>query len=147
ARARRRARRRSRGRPGRRPLPGHGRAALPERRLIRVLIADDQAAVRAGFAALVASEEDMTVAGEATDGREAVDYARRLFPQIVLMDVRMPRLDGLEATRLICSDPSLARSRVLMLTTFDLDEYVYGALRAGASGFLLKDAGPTELLH
>ena len=115
--------------------------------MIRVLVADDQAAIRAGFAALIDSEADMTVAGEAADGREAVDLARRVFPQVVLMDVRMPRLDGLEATRLICSDPTLVDSRVLILTTFDLDEYVYGALRAGASGFLLKDAGPRELLH
>jgi DNA-binding NarL/FixJ family response regulator len=89
----------------------------------------------------------MEVAAEAADGREAVDLARRLFPRVVLMDIRMPRLDGLEATRLICSDPTLADLRVLILTTFDLDEYVYGALRAGASGFLLKDAGPTELLQ
>jgi DNA-binding NarL/FixJ family response regulator len=115
--------------------------------MIRVLIADDQAAVRAGFAALVAAEDDMEVTGEAADGRAAVDLARRLFPHVVLMDVRMPRLDGLEATRLICSDPSLTETRVLILTTFDLDEYVYCALRAGASGFLLKDAGPAELLH
>jgi DNA-binding NarL/FixJ family response regulator len=83
----------------------------------------------------------------AGDGREAVDLARRLLPQVVLMDIRMPRLDGLEATRLICADPTLAGTRVLVLTTFDLDEYVYAALRAGASGFLLKDAGPTELLQ
>jgi DNA-binding NarL/FixJ family response regulator len=115
--------------------------------VIRVLIADDQAAIRAGFAALIDSEDDMAVAGEAADGREAVDLSRRIFPHVVLMDVRMPRLDGLEATRLISADPSLAESRVLILTTFDLDEYVYGALRAGASGFLLKDAGPGELLH
>jgi DNA-binding NarL/FixJ family response regulator len=115
--------------------------------VIRVLIADDQSAVRAGFAALVGGEDDMEVVGEAADGREAVDLARRSFPHVVLMDVRMPNLDGLEATRLICADPSLEYSRVLMLTTFDLDEYVYGALRAGASGFLLKDAGPAELLH
>ena len=115
--------------------------------MIRVLIADDQAAIRAGFAALIDSEDDMAVAGEAADGREAVDLSRRIFPHVVLMDVRMPRLDGLEATRLISADPSLAESRVLILTTFDLDEYVYGALRAGASGFLLKDAGPGELLH
>ena len=115
--------------------------------MIRVLIADDQAAVRAGFAALIATEDDMSVAGEAADGRQAVDLARRVFPQVVLMDIRMPTLDGLEATRLICSDPTLADTRVLVLTTFDLDEYVYGALRAGASGFLLKDAGPSELLH
>ena len=89
----------------------------------------------------------MEVAGEATNGREAVDLARTLFPHVVVMDVRMPVLDGLEATRLICSDPTLADTRVLVLTTFDLDEYVYEALRAGASGFLLKDAGPAELLN
>lgn len=115
--------------------------------MIGVLIADDQAAVRAGFAALVESEEDMVVSGEAGDGREAVGLARRVFPRVVLMDVRMPNLDGLEATRLICVDPTLADTRVIVLTTFDLDEYVYGALRAGASGFLLKDAGPAELLQ
>jgi DNA-binding NarL/FixJ family response regulator len=115
--------------------------------MIRVLVADDQAAVRAGFAALIAAEEEMEVAGEAVDGREAVDLARRVRPQVVLMDIRMPRLDGLEATRLICSDPNLPETRVLVLTTFDLDEYVYAALRAGASGFLLKDAGPDELLQ
>jgi DNA-binding NarL/FixJ family response regulator len=115
--------------------------------VIRVLVADDQAAVRAGFAALISGEEDMTVVGEARDGRQAVDMARRVFPKVVLMDIRMPLLDGIEATRLICSDPTLADTRVLVLTTFDLDEYVYGALRAGASGFLLKDAGPAELLR
>jgi DNA-binding NarL/FixJ family response regulator len=113
----------------------------------RVLIVDDQAAVRGGFAALVAAEDGMVVAGEATNGREAVDLARRTLPHVVLMDIRMPVLDGLEATRLICADPTLAGTRVLILTTFDLDEYVYRALRAGASGFLLKDAGPRELLH
>ena len=115
--------------------------------MIRVLVADDQAAVRAGFAALIAAEDEMQVAGEAADGREAVDLARRAWPQVVLMDIRMPRLDGLEATRLICADPTLDDTRVLVLTTFDLDEYVYAALRAGASGFLLKDAGPSELLQ
>jgi DNA-binding NarL/FixJ family response regulator len=115
--------------------------------VIRVLVADDQAAVRGGFAALIASEDEMHVAGEATNGREAVDLARSVFPHVVLMDIRMPVLDGLEATRLICSDPALAATRVLVLTTFDLDEYVYKALRVGASGFLLKDAGPRELLH
>jgi DNA-binding NarL/FixJ family response regulator len=115
--------------------------------VIRVLVADDQAAVRGGFAALIASEDEMDVAGEATNGREAVDLARSVFPQVVLMDVRMPVLDGLEATRLICSDPTLADTRVLVMTTFDLDEYVYKALRVGASGFLLKDAGPRELLN
>jgi DNA-binding NarL/FixJ family response regulator len=115
--------------------------------VIRVLVADDQAAVRAGFAALIAAEDEMQVAGEAADGREAVDLARRVLPQVALMDIRMPRLDGLEATRLICADPNLDGTRVLVLTTFDLDEYVYAALRAGASGFLLKDAGPAELLQ
>jgi DNA-binding NarL/FixJ family response regulator len=115
--------------------------------VIRVLVADDQAAVRGGFAALIASEEEMDVAGEATNGREAVDLARSVLPHVVLMDIRMPVLDGLEATRLICSDPTLAGTRVLVLTTFDLDEYVYKALRVGASGFLLKDAGSRELLN
>ena len=115
--------------------------------MIRVVVADDQAAVRAGFAALIAAEDGMQIAGEAADGREAVDLARRVLPRVVLMDIRMPRLDGLEATRLICADPNLGETRVLVLTTFDLDDYVYEALRAGASGFLLKDAGPTELLQ
>jgi DNA-binding NarL/FixJ family response regulator len=115
--------------------------------LIRVLVADDQAAVRAGFAALIAGEGEMEIVGEASNGREAVDLVRRVLPHVVLMDIRMPVLDGLEATRLICSDPTLTDTRVLVLTTFDLDDYVYAALRAGASGFLLKDAGPRELLH
>lgn len=114
--------------------------------MIRVLLADDQAAVRGGFAALINAEDEMEVAGEATNGREAVDLTRRLLPHVVVMDIRMPVLDGLEATRLICTDPTLAATRVLVLTTFDLDEYVYNALRAGASGFLLKDAGPRQLL-
>jgi DNA-binding NarL/FixJ family response regulator len=113
----------------------------------RILVADDQAAVRAGFAVLIAAQEEMEVVGEAGNGREAVDLARRTFPHVVLMDIRMPVLDGLEATRLICADPTLADTRVLVLTTFDLDEYVYAALRVGASAFLLKDAGPHELLH
>jgi DNA-binding NarL/FixJ family response regulator len=115
--------------------------------MIHILVADDQAAVRAGFAALIAAEDELQVAGEAADGREAVDLARRVQPQVVLMDIRMPRLDGLEATRLICADPTLTDTHVLVLTTFDLDEYVYAALRAGASGFLLKDVGPAELLQ
>jgi len=115
--------------------------------VIRVLVADDQSAVRGGFAALIASGEEMAVVGEAGNGREAVDVARRVFPDVVVMDIRMPVLDGLEATRLICTDRTLAETRVLVLTTFDLDEYVYAALRAGASGFLLKDAGPADLLQ
>jgi DNA-binding NarL/FixJ family response regulator len=115
--------------------------------VIRTLIADDQAAVRGGFAALIRNQDNMQVAGEAANGREAVDLARRTFPHVVLMDIRMPVLDGLDATRLICGDPTLAATRVLVLTTFDLDEYVYEALRAGASGFLLKDTRPRELLH
>jgi DNA-binding NarL/FixJ family response regulator len=115
--------------------------------VIRVLVADDQAAVRGGFAALIAAEEELELAGEAADGRQALDLTRRVFPHVVLMDIRMPVLDGLEATRLICADPTLSATRVLVLTTFDLDDYVYAALRAGASGFLLKDAGLQELLH
>jgi DNA-binding NarL/FixJ family response regulator len=115
--------------------------------VISVVVADDQAAVRAGFAALVAGEPDMQVAGEAGNGQQAVDIARRVRPHVVLMDIRMPVLDGLEATRRICAAPALADTRVLVLTTFDLDDYVYTALRDGASGFLLKDSGPAELLH
>jgi DNA-binding NarL/FixJ family response regulator len=115
--------------------------------VIHVLVADDQAAVRGGFTALIGAEDEMAVIGEAANGREAVDGARRFFPDVVLMDIRMPGLDGVEATRLICADPTLAKTRVLVLTTFDLDEYIYAALRAGASGFLLKDAGPGELLQ
>jgi DNA-binding NarL/FixJ family response regulator len=115
--------------------------------VIRVLIADDQAAVRGGFAALIDAQDEMQVVGEAANGRETADLARRVLPHVILMDIRMPVLDGLEATRIICSDPHLAATRVLVLTTFDLDEYVYGALRAGASGFILKDAGPRDLLH
>jgi DNA-binding NarL/FixJ family response regulator len=115
--------------------------------VIRVLIADDQAAVRGGFAALIDAQAEMEVAGEAATGREAVDLARRALPHVVLMDIRMPVIDGLQATRLICADPQLERTRVLVLTTFDLDEYVYGALRAGASGFVLKDTPPRDLLR
>jgi DNA-binding NarL/FixJ family response regulator len=115
--------------------------------MIRVLVADDQAAVRDGFAALVDAQDQMVVVGVAGTGRQAVDLARRTFPHVVLMDIRMPVLDGLEATKLICQDPTLERARVLVLTTFDLDEYVYTALRAGASGFLLKDTPRRELLR
>lgn len=115
--------------------------------MIRVLVADDQTAVRDGFAALVDAQDGMTVTGTAATGREAIDLARRERPDVVLMDIRMPKLDGLEATRIICADPTLEHTKVLVLTTFDLDEYVYGALRAGASGFLLKDTPRRELLH
>jgi DNA-binding NarL/FixJ family response regulator len=113
---------------------------------ISVLIADDQALVRAGFSALLDAEDDLEVCGEASDGEEAVRLARALAPDIVLMDVRMPRIDGLEATAAITSDGQLADTRVIVLTTFELDEYVFGALRAGASGFLLKDLETADLL-
>jgi DNA-binding NarL/FixJ family response regulator len=113
---------------------------------IRVLIADDQALVRGGFRVMVDAMPDMQVVGEAGNGEEAVALVRSERPDVVLMDVRMPVLDGIEATRRITGDPELAVTRVLILTTFDLDEYVYGALRAGASGFLLKDTDPTQLL-
>jgi len=111
----------------------------------RCLIADDQAMVREGFAAVLAAQPGLLVVGQAADGADAVHQAQRLRPDIVLMDVRMPVMDGLQATRRILTAP--ARPKVLMLTTFDLDEYVYAALRAGASGFLLKDATAAELVH
>ena len=111
-----------------------------------VLLADDQGLVRAGFRALLDAEPDIEVVAEATDGVEAVELARRERPDVVLMDVRMPGMDGLEATRHITSDPGLPGTRVVVLTTFELDEYVFGALRAGASGFLLKDIDPPDLL-
>jgi DNA-binding NarL/FixJ family response regulator len=113
---------------------------------IRVLLAEDQAIVRAGFRALLEGEPDLEVAGEAANGRDAVSLARELRPDLVLMDIRMPELDGLEATRQITADRMLNDTRVLVLTTFELDEYVFGALRAGASGFLLKGGEPGELL-
>jgi DNA-binding NarL/FixJ family response regulator len=113
---------------------------------IRVVVADDQVLVRAGFRLLVDSAPDLEVVGETADGAEAVELARHQRPDVVLMDVRMPRMDGLEATRQITADATLTGVRVLMLTTFDLDEYVYQALRAGASGFLLKDTPPADLL-
>ena len=114
--------------------------------MIRVAVADDQALVRSGFAVLLRSAGDIDVVGEAADGREAVDLAQRARPDVMLMDIRMPEMDGLEATRRITSDDATASTRVLILTTFDLDEYVFEALRAGASGFLLKDTLPDELL-
>ncbi|WP_037580815.1 response regulator transcription factor [Phaeacidiphilus oryzae] len=113
--------------------------------MIRVLLADDQALVRAGFRALLERAEDVEVVGEASDGREAVEAVRRLRPDVVLMDVRMPVLDGIEATARIVADPALAGTRVLVITTYELDEYVHRALHAGASGFLLKDLEPDEL--
>ncbi|MGW1075324.1 response regulator [Streptomyces sp. NPDC002537] len=113
---------------------------------IRVLLADDQALLRSAFRVLVNSEPDMTVVGEAADGAEAVELARRHVPDVVLMDIRMPGTDGLAATRAICSDPALSEVRVVMLTTFEVDEYVVQSLRAGASGFLGKGAEPEELL-
>jgi len=114
----------------------------------RCLIADDQAMVREGFAAVLAAQPGLVVVGQAADGADAVRQAQHLQPDVILMDVRMPVMDGLQATRqILAAAPSAARPRVLMLTTFDLDEYVYEALRAGASGFLLKDATAAELVH
>ncbi|WP_306370958.1 response regulator transcription factor [Nocardiopsis sp. CC223A] len=114
---------------------------------IDVLVADDQTLVRAGFRSIIEGEPDLRVVAEAGDGAQAVQAAARTRPDVVLMDIRMPGTDGLEATRRIAADPRLAGVRVVILTTFDLDEYVYAALRAGAAGFLLKDTEPTELLH
>jgi DNA-binding NarL/FixJ family response regulator len=114
--------------------------------VISVVVADDQALVRAGFRVLVDSSADLEVLGEAADGTEAVRMVRQLRPDVVLMDIRMPVMDGIEATRQIVGAPEGAGTRVLIVTTFDLDEYVYDALRQGASGFLLKDTPPEELL-
>ena len=111
--------------------------------MIRVLIADDQALVRGGFRMILDAQEDIEVVGEACDGREALARARELAPDVVLMDIRMPELDGLEATRRLLSGDGSCR--VLILTTFDLDEYVYAAMKAGASGFLIKDVRPEQL--
>jgi DNA-binding NarL/FixJ family response regulator len=113
---------------------------------IRVVLADDQAMVRAGFRLILEAEDDLEVAGEANDGEEALAVTRRLQPDVVLMDIQMPKLDGLEATRRIGQDAGTA-SRVVILTTFEHDDYVFAALRAGASGFLLKNAPPEELVH
>jgi DNA-binding NarL/FixJ family response regulator len=120
----------------------------PDGRVIRCLIADDQAMVREGFAAVLDAQPGMQVAGQAIDGADAVRQARRLDPDVVLMDVRMPVMDGLDATRqILTATRGTGRPRVLMLTTYDIDEYVHEALRAGASGFLLKDATAAELVH
>lgn len=115
--------------------------------VIRVLLADDQALLRSAFRVLVDSEPDMRVVGEAADGAQALELARATVPDVVLMDIRMPGTDGLAATRLISADPALAGVRVVMLTTFEVDEYVVQSLRAGASGFLGKGAEPEELLQ
>ncbi|MFI5979856.1 response regulator [Streptomyces sp. NPDC051555] len=114
---------------------------------VRVLLADDQQLVRAGFRALLDAQPDIEVVGEASDGAEAVALARALRPDIALMDIRMPVLDGLAATRAITGDPALAAVKVVMLTTFELDEYVFEAIRGGACGFLVKDTEPEELLR
>ena len=115
--------------------------------MIRVLLADDQRLVRAGFSALLDAREDITVVAQAEDGQRAVELTRELHPDIVLMDIRMPGLDGLEATRRIAADPDLTAVRIVMLTTFGLDEYLFDALRFGASGFLLKDTEPADLVN
>jgi DNA-binding NarL/FixJ family response regulator len=115
--------------------------------MIRVMLVDDQALVRAGFRALLDSEEDIEVVAEAAEGQEAVRYAREMIPDLVLMDIRMPGMDGLEATRLIAEDDALATVKIIILTTFDLDEYVFEALQMGASGFLVKNTEPAELIR
>jgi DNA-binding NarL/FixJ family response regulator len=115
--------------------------------VISVVVADDQTLVRRGFASILDSTDGITVVGEAEHGLDAVAIAVRERPDVILMDIRMPHMDGLEATRRITSDPRLAATRILILTTFDLDEYVHEALQSGASGFLLKDTEPQELIH
>jgi DNA-binding NarL/FixJ family response regulator len=114
---------------------------------IRVMLVDDQKLVRAGFRSILDGEDDITVVAEAGDGAEAVRVAASTRPDVVLMDIRMPVLDGLEATRRIVADKRLSDVKVVILTTFDLDDYVYAALRSGASGFLVKDTDPIELIH
>jgi DNA-binding NarL/FixJ family response regulator len=115
--------------------------------MIRVVVADDQALVRLGLKVLLESEDDLELVGEAEDGKAAVDLARRERPDVMLMDIRMPVMDGIEALRAIVGDPGLRDTRVIMLTTFELDEYVFESLRTGASGFLIKDSEPGELLR
>ncbi len=114
--------------------------------MISVLIVDDQQLVRAGFRVLVDSAPDMEVVGEVGEGGAAVELARETRPDVVLMDIRMPGMNGIDATAAICADPELTETRVLVLTTFDIDDYVYATLRAGASGFVLKDTAPADLL-
>ena len=115
--------------------------------VIRVLLADDQALVRAGFRALLDAQDGIDVVGEAADGREAVELTRALTPDVVLMDIRMPTLDGIAATRAIAADATLTGVRIVILTTFELDEYVFDAIRAGAAGFLVKDTKPSDLIE
>jgi DNA-binding NarL/FixJ family response regulator len=115
--------------------------------VIRVLLADDQDLIRLGLRVLLDSEDDLEVVGDAADGLQAVDLVRRLRPDVVLMDVQMPGIDGIEATRRIVADPDLAVTKVIVLTTFEIDEYIFDALRAGASGFLIKDTKPAEVLR
>ncbi|MEP7289753.1 MAG: response regulator transcription factor [Chloroflexota bacterium] len=115
--------------------------------MIRILLADDQTLVRAGFRALLDAQEDMKVVGEAVDGDDAVRLVTSLIPDVVLMDIRMPRCDGLEATRRIVADARLAQVKIIILTTFDLDEYIFEAIRVGASGFLVKDTEPVDLIR
>lgn len=126
---------------------GPAAASPPGSAPITVLLADDEGLVRSGFKLLLDLEDDITVVGEATNGAEAVERARATRPDVVLMDIRMPKLDGIEATREIANASGLHDVHVLILTTYDTDAYVFEALQAGASGFLLKDAGPAELLH
>jgi DNA-binding NarL/FixJ family response regulator len=115
--------------------------------MIRVALVDDQALVRAGFRALLEAEDDIEIVGEAGDGEEAVSLARAELPDLILMDIRMPGMDGLEATRIIAAEKKLVDVRIVILTTFELDEYVFDAMRSGASGFLLKDTEPVNLVH
>jgi DNA-binding NarL/FixJ family response regulator len=115
--------------------------------MIRVLLADDQELVRAGFQALLDAQDGIEVTGSAADGREAVELARKLKPDVILMDIRMPLLDGLQATREIASDGTLNHVRIVILTTFGLDDYVFDAIRAGAAGFLVKDTKPADLIQ
>lgn len=122
-------------------------ASPPETAPIKVLIADDEGLVRSGFKVLLDLEDDITVVGEATSGDDAVERARATRPDVVLMDIRMPGLDGIQATTRITATRGLENVRILILTTYDTDDHVFDALQAGASGFMLKDAGPAELLH
>lgn len=115
--------------------------------MIRVLLVDDQPLVRGGFAAILGTKPDIDVVGEANDGHEALEQVRATIPDVVLMDIRMPRMNGLEATKAITNDPALGHVKVIILTTFEIDEYVFESLRGGASGFLIKHCGPDDLVQ